>query len=66
MQIKTQCDITSHWSEWPSLETLDLTNAGERAEKREPSYPVSENISWCSDYGNCVEVPQKTKNRIMI
>ena len=32
MQIK----ITSHWSEWPSLKSLQITNAGQSVEKREP------------------------------
>ena len=30
---------------------LQITNAGEGVEKREPSYTVGENVSWCSHYG---------------
>ena len=29
----------------------NTTNAGERVEKREPSYTVGGNVSWCSHYG---------------
>ena len=28
----------SQWSEWPSLQSLQITNAEEAVEKREPSY----------------------------
>ena len=38
-------------SEWPSLESLQITNAGEGVEKRERSYTVGGNVSWCSHYG---------------
>ena len=30
---------------------LQMTNAGAGVEKREPSYTVGENVSWCSHYG---------------
>ena len=41
MQIKsTVKTITSHWSEQPSLKRLQITNAAEDVEKREPSYTV--------------------------
>ena len=36
---------------WPSLKTLQTINAGEGVEKREPSYTVGGNVSWCSHYG---------------
>ena len=39
MQIKTIM-ITSHWSEWLSSKSLQIINAGEGVEKREPSYTV--------------------------
>ena len=42
---------TSHWSEWPSLKSLQITNAGEGVEKREPSYTVGGNVNWCRHYG---------------
>ena len=40
---------TSHWSEWLSLKSLQIANAGEGVEKREPSSTVGSN--WCSHYG---------------
>ena len=33
--------MTLRWSEWPSLKSLQITNAGEGVGKREPSYTVS-------------------------
>ena len=42
---------TSHWSEWPSLKSLQIINAGEGVEKREASYAVGGNVSWCSQGG---------------
>ena len=36
---------SSHWSEWPLLKSLPITNAGEGVEKREPSYTVGGNVS---------------------
>ena len=50
MQIKIIMRYISHWSEWPSLKSLQI-NVGEDVEKREPSYTVSRNVSWCSHYG---------------
>ena len=47
MQIKT----TSHQSEWPSLKSLQITNAGEGVEKREPSYTDDGNVNCYSHYG---------------
>ena len=43
--------ITSHQSEWPSSKNLQIINAGEDVEKREPSYTVGENVNWYSHYG---------------
>ena len=51
--------------EWPSSKSLQ-TNAGESAEKREPSYTVGGTVIWCNHYGNPYGVPQKTKNRTPI
>ena len=34
----------------PSSKTLQITNAGEDVEEREPSYTVG-NVSWYSQYG---------------
>ena len=47
---KLQWDITSHWSEWPSLKSLQISNAGEGMEKKEPSYTVDGNVNWCGRY----------------
>ena len=51
MQIQTTMRYHSHQSEWPSLKSLQITNAGEDVEKREPSYTVGVNVNWCSHYG---------------
>ena len=48
-------NYTSHWSEWPSLKSLHITNAGDGVKKREPSYTVGENANWCSYYGEQYE-----------
>ena len=48
---KLQCSTTSHWSEWPSLKSLQIINVGEGVEKREPSYTVGRNVNWCIHYG---------------
>ena len=49
---KLQWDITSHWSEWPSLQNLQTINAREGMEKKEPSCPVGGNVNW---YNHCGE-----------
>lgn len=41
-----QQGITSHWSEWPSLNTLQTVSAGEAVQTREPP-PLD---AWA---GNC-------------
>ena len=38
-------------SEWPSLKSLQITDAGEGVEKREPSHTVGGNVSWYSHCG---------------
>ena len=38
-------------SEWPSLKSLQIINAGEGMEKKEPFYTVGRNINWYSYYG---------------
>ena len=37
--------------EWPSSKTLQIINAGEGVEQREPSYTVGGNVNWFSHYG---------------
>ena len=53
MQIRTtmRYHTTAHWSKWPSLKSLQKISAGEGVEKREPSYTVDRNVSWCSHCG---------------
>ena len=47
IQIKTTMRYHLTWSEWPSLKkNLQITNAGEGVEKREPSYTVDGNVNW--------------------
>ena len=48
---KVQWGTTSHQSEWPSLESLQISNAGEGMEKREPSYTTGRNVRWGSHFG---------------
>ena len=43
--------IVSHQSEWLSSKSLQIINAGEGVEKREPSYTVGENVNWYRHYG---------------
>ena len=62
MQSELQ-DFTSHQSEWPLLKSLQLTNAGEGVEKREPSYIVGGNVNLCSW---STEGLLKAKNRVAI
>ena len=40
--------------------------AEEGVERREPSYTVRGNVSWCSHYGERMEGPLKTKIRATI
>ena len=50
MQIKTK-STTTHQSEWPSLVSLQVTNAGEGVQKGEPSYTVDGNVNSHNHYG---------------
>ena len=60
MQIKTTMRYHLTPVRMAIIKSLQITSAGEGTEKREPSYTVGGNISWCSS----MEVPQETKNRI--
>ena len=40
-----QLGSTSHPPEWPSLKSLQTTNAGEGVEKREYSYTMGQNVN---------------------
>ena len=55
MQIKLH--ITSYQSEQPSSESLQIINAGEGVEKREPSYTVGGNANSTATIENSVEIP---------
>ena len=44
-------EMQSHWSKWPSSKSLQITNAADGVEKREPSYTVDGNVNWFSYSG---------------
>ena len=56
-----------NWTEAPkqfefaTKPSLQVTNAGESMEKREPSSTVDENVSCTAAMENIMEVPQKVK-----
>ena len=43
---KLQWGTTSSWSEWPSLISQQIRNAGEDVEKKEVSYNAEKNVNW--------------------
>ena len=44
-------------------ENLQIINAAEGVERREPSYTVGENADWYKLVENSMEMPLQTKNR---
>ena len=58
--------MTSHQSEWPSSKYLQIINAGEDVEKREPSYILGGDVNWYSHYGEEYGGSLKSKNKITI
>ena len=66
MQIKTTMRYHLTPVRMATIKSLQITNAGEGVEKREPPYTVSGNVIGAANVENIVEVPQKTKNRIAI
>ena len=46
--------------------SLQIKNAGEGVEKREPSYTIDGNVNCTATMVNSMEVPQKTKYRTTI
>ena len=48
-QIKTT--MRYHQPKWPSSKSLQIINAGEGIEEREPSCTVGGNVNWYSYYG---------------
>ena len=51
MQIKMTTRDHLSQLEWPSSESLQVINAEDGVEKREPSYIVNGNVNWYSYYG---------------
>ena len=51
MQIKMTMRYHLMPSEWLSLISPQITNAGEGVEKTEPSYTVGGNVNWYNHYG---------------
>ena len=47
----------SHQSEWLRSKSLQIINAGEGVEKREPSYTVGGNANYYSHMEKSVEIP---------
>ena len=42
--LRNNTETTSHWSEWPSLKNLQITNAGEGVQKRKTFSIVGGNV----------------------
>ena len=63
---KLQWDINSHWSKWPSSKKLQVINAGEGLEKREPSCTVGWNVNLHNHYGKKCGDSLKTKNKTTV
>ena len=52
MQIKTTIRYSSYTSQnGHDLKNRQIAKAGQRMEKREPSYTVRGNVNWCSHFG---------------
>ena len=51
MQIKTTMKYHLTLVKLAIIKRLQITNAGEGVEKREPSYTVGGNVSSCGPYG---------------
>ena len=57
MQMKpTMRSITSHLSEWPSLKSLQIINAGEGVEEKEPLYIAGGNVNLYSHCESSMEI----------
>ena len=67
MQIKTTMKYHLTMVRVAIIKSLQIINAGEDVEKREPSYAVGRNVSFgIPTVENSREVPQKIKNRVSI
>ena len=51
MQIKTTMTFHLTPVRMAIIKSLQITNAGEGVERREPSYIVGGDVNWCSHYG---------------
>ena len=52
MQVKTIIMYYFTLVRMASIKSLQIKNAGEGVEKKEPSYTVGRNVNWYSHYGN--------------
>ena len=59
MQIKAAMRYHFMLVKWPSLKSLQITNAEEGVEKREPSYTAGGNVSCAVTMEDSMEVPLK-------
>ena len=60
MQIKTTMKYPLMLVRMANIKKLQIKNAGEGVEQREPSYTVGGNVSWYNTMDDSMEVPQKT------
>ena len=51
-----------HLSEWPSANSLHITNVDRNIEKKEHLYTVGGTVNWCSHYGKQHGDPLKSKD----
>ncbi|MCH3805655.1 hypothetical protein LZB35_09045, partial [Campylobacter jejuni] len=53
-EMQTETTMRCHFTlvRMASIKSLQIKNAGEGVEKREPSYTVGRNVNWYSHYGN--------------
>ena len=56
MQIKTTVRYHLTSVRVAITESLQIINAGEGMEKREPSCTVAGNVNWCSHCGESIEI----------
>ena len=62
--MRSKIKTTWHWSEWPSLKSLNITSARRVWRKGNPSTLLVELYVGAATMENCTEVPQKTTNRV--
>ena len=58
---KSQRGTIPHWSEWAGFKNLQVTDAAEDVEKREPSYNIGGIQAGAATVETCMEAPQKLK-----